>query len=418
MIDLAPFREVFLNARPRQDFFDAMDLNATWNQWQPHLRAIDELLPAADVIEHVKMLINSLTSRDPRLASKLLSTCQADAKMHRIGHLVAAILADRVQVVPADARAGVEESLLSWAVAQESETWDIDPEAGEILVYNLRWRIADLSLDVLPAVLGKVVGLLHDRLTKVNGDAGGLLRRFNWCMTAAKGLPSNHCKITPALWLIAEGKVPSSVAEAAQVLKNRVSDLSALDDAVLEQFGLPLWPCLVATRENGTVTLQNNGIGIARCVRATPSGTLFSDSEASNAVDLCPEKSIQLAVSGAPTTMEVQFMKYGAARCVQVPIAVVERPPSPASVAFDWARQAELLRATQRVLGIEESPDKGTISRAVRDGQLQYNGLSGRQCLVNVDSFKAWITKAKELANDEVLQIMDAVMNEIRSRKR
>lgn len=84
---------------------------------------------------------------------------------------------------------------------------------------------------------------------------------------------------------------------------------------------------------------------------------------------------------------------------------------------FDWAKQVELLRATVRVLTREESPDKGTISRAVRDQEIQSNGKSKRQCLVKVDSFLAWITKTKGLQNCETLQIGDAIINEIRRRK-
>lgn len=417
-VDLTQFREVLMNTEARQQFFQGLDLSEPWSKWQPHLRAIDELLPTANVADHIRTMIVELTAGDPRLAAALLGTCQADAKIYRVGHIAAAVLADRLQTVPADARSHVEQSLLSWAVDQEIDTWDVDPEANDILVFNLRWQMKDLSLDVLPAVLWKLVGLLHARMKTANGDMGELLRRFNWCMMAVKTLPPTHSKMPPALRLVAEGKVPMSVADGAKVLRSKVADLGALDDAVLDQFGLPLWPCLTASRENGTVTLQNNGIGIARSVRATPSGTLFRDSEASDQVDLCPDKTLQLAVSGAPTTMDVQFMKYGAEHRIQLPITLVERPPSPASVAFDWARQAELCRATQRVLGEDEAPNKGTISKAIQAGQIETNGESGRQCLVKVGSYKAWITRAKELPHEEVNQIIDAVMNEIRSRKR
>ena len=92
----------------------------------------------------------------------------------------------------------------------------------------------------------------------------------------------------------------------------------------------------------------------------------------------------------------------------------MQNPRKPAD--FDWAKQAELLRATKRVLGVEESPSKGTISRAVHDGAIHYNGKSGRQCLVNVDSFLVWITTKKDLQHDEARQVADAIISEIRSR--
>lgn len=424
MVDLTPFREVLTSADARAKFIDNLDLGAPWQAWQPHLRALDELLVSNVVAKHVVELTKTLTKGNPSLAGRLLATCHGDPKMRRVGAVVACTVSGEFQSIKTEVRAQVEEAILSWAVDREQDTWDVDPESGEIIVLNLRWQTADLSLDVLPAVLWKLVGVLHARLVAANGDTGSLLRRFNWCMTAAKGLPPNHSKVSPALRLVAEHQVPSSITDGAKVLKDRVTDLRALDDAVLDQFGLPLWPCLTASRENGQVTLQNTGVGVALAVSAIPTGTLFSDGEASIACDLRPGESIELAVSGSPMTLDVRFLKYGVERRIQVPITVTKEMSSSGENGksqndlFDWAKQVELWRATQRVLGEEESPDKGTISKAVRNGQLESNRLSGRQCRVKVDSFKAWITKAKELANDEVLQIMDAVMSEIRSRKR
>ncbi len=426
MVDLTPFREVLTSADARAKFIESLDLGAPWQAWQPHLRALDELLVSDVIANHVAELMKASTKGNPQLAGRLLATCQGDPKMGRVGVVVALAVADEVQSIPAEHRAQVEESLLSWAIDQEQDTWDVDPESGEIMVLNLRWQVADLSLDVLPAVLWKLVGVLHARLVAANSDTVELLRRFNWCMTVAKGLPPNHSKLSSALRLVADSRVPSSIAEGAKVLNERVSDLQALDDAVLDQFGLPLWPCLTASRENGQVTLQNTGVGVALAVRAIPTGTLFSDGEASNACDLRPGESIELAVSGSPTTLDVRFSKFGTERRIELPITCVKKTACPsdavkeaktARLCFDWAKQIELWRATQRVLGDEDTPDRGTISKAVKAGGLESNGHSGRKCLVNVDSFKAWITKAKELANGEVLQIMDAVMSEIRSRK-
>lgn len=133
------------------------------------------------------------------------------------------------------------------------------------------------------------------------------------------------------------------------VLRNRIDDLAALDEEVLNQFGLPLWPCLVASQENEIVTLQNNGVGVARSVSAAPSESLFSATEATSEVDLCPGKAIQLPVTGSPASVEVRFTKYGAERHVRVPIVVVTRPPGSGADLFDWATQAQVLRATQRV---------------------------------------------------------------------
>lgn len=427
-VDLAQFREVLVNADARRRFFQDLDLAEPWNKWQPHLRALDELCPTADVADHLTTLVNELTDRDPRVAAELLVTLQSDAKTHSLGSLVAGVLSDRIQTVPVEIRANVEEALLVWAIDQEWDSWDVDPDPGEIWVFNLRWRPTDLSLDVFPLVLWKLVRVIDDRLRHVgkDGDPHELLCRLNWCMIAAKSLPPNHSKVPTALRLVAEGEVPATIAAAAKVLKSRVADLDALDDAVLNQFGLPLWPFLTAAREGGMVALQNIGIGIARALRAAPTGTLFSTTEASTEVDLCPDQNIQLPVSGAPTALDVRFEKYGKEHEIRVPIASPRRQNAPSSEAsakpetkstsFDWARQIELCRATQRVLGEEDAPHKGTISKAVQFGQLESNGKKGVACLVRVDSYKAWIGKKKGLANDELLQITDAVMNEIRTR--
>jgi hypothetical protein len=358
-----------------------------------------------------------MIARKPGQAAELLGVCQTDAKTHQLGKVLAGVLADKLQIIPAESRSKVEAALLSWAVGHEKDSWDVDPDAGEILVYDLRWKTTDLSLDCLPAVLWKLVGVIHARLMAASGDANELLRRFDWCMKAAKSLPANHSKVPPALRLVAEDKVPTSVADGGKVLKSRIGDLAALDDAVLDQFGLPLWPCLVASRENGTVTLQNNGVGVARGVSAAPSETLFGATETSGEVDLCPGKAIQLPVTGSPATMGVRFTKYGADRHVQVPVVVVERPLGSGSDAFDWATQAELCRATEQVLGEDEAPNKGTVSKAIKAKQIETNGKSSRACRVKVDSYKAWLLRVKQLDNEAVIQVTNAIIGEIRNRK-
>ena len=416
-VDLTQFREVLMNKDARREFFQSLDLSEMWHKWRPHLRALEELLPTAGVADHLAALAQEMIAQKPGQAAELLGVCQADAKTHQLGKFLAGVLADKLQAIPAESRGKVEAALLSWAVDHEKDSWDVDAGAGEILVYDLRWKTTDLSLDCLPAVLWKLVGVIHARLMAANGDAGKLLRQFDWCMKAAESLPPNHSKVPPALRLVAEGKVPISVADGGKVLKGRIADLAALDDAVLDQFGLPLWPCLVASRENGTVTIQNNGVGVARCVNAAPSETLFSAAEVSGEVDLCPGKTIQVPVTGSPATMGVRFTKFGAERHAQVPVVVVERPLGSGADGFDWATQAELCRATERVLGEDEAPDKGTVSKAIKARQIESNGKSGRACQVKVDSYKAWLVRIKKLDNEAVLQVMDAVTTEIRNRK-
>ncbi len=323
MVDLAPFREAFISEDVRERFFDNLDLES-WNKWQPHLRALNKLVLSDVVKTHVAELVGRLVNGKPQTAAKLLLECQKDSLLLEIGKITVVVCADNVQRVDVKHRSYIEEALLVWAVSHEQDTWDVDPESDEIMVLNLRWQVADLSLDVLTAVLWKLVGLIHARLVAANSDTSSLLSRFNWCMTVAKGLPPNHFKLSSAFRLVADHRVPSSIADGTKVLKDRVADLQALDGAVLDQFGLPLWPYLTASHTNGEVTLLNTGIGVAIAVWAAPSGTLFSDEDGSSVVDLPPNSSIILPVSGSPATMDVRFTKYGTEHRLELPITYVK----------------------------------------------------------------------------------------------
>jgi CheY-like chemotaxis protein len=84
-----------------------------------------------------------------------------------------------------------------------------------------------------------------------------------------------------------------------------------------------------------------------------------------------------------------------------------------ASGGFDWAKQAQLVRATNQVLGPDTPFHKGTLCKAIQAGEIKFNGESGRACRVQVGSFLAWIEKKDRLQNDEVTQIRNAIIGEI-----
>ena len=77
---------------------------------------------------------------------------------------------------------------------------------------------------------------------------------------------------------------------------------------------------------------------------------------------------------------------------------------------FEWARQVELVRAANQVLG-EGTLNKGSLSRACRS--METNGNPGRAMLVRVSSFLAWIRKNLGITEDEVIQVRNAIMGEI-----
>ncbi len=238
---------------------------------------------------------------------------------------MAALVADRlsrqVHAITAERRAQIEEQLLSWAIEREVESWDVDPDTGDFGALHLKWRIDDdIAFDVLPIIIWKLMGVMHSRLTASTDDIGPLLRKYDWCVTVAKDLPAHHSKNPAALRLVAEKRVPKSASEADRVLKNPVSNVRDLDEALLNQFGLPLWPLLTASRREGKVQLSNEGIGSALAARVQAANDAPNDDEEPAAFDLGPGDSVSLSLPSDYATVDVQFEKLGSTYRVAVPI--------------------------------------------------------------------------------------------------
>lgn len=87
----------------------------------------------------------------------------------------------------------------------------------------------------------------------------------------------------------------------------------------------------------------------------------------------------------------------------------------PSDDRYDWARQIDLVRATNQVLG-EGMLNKGVLSRACADGQVETNGKTGRGARVRVRSFLTWVSRQNQLGAEETNQIRNAVIGEISSR--
>jgi transcriptional regulator with AAA-type ATPase domain len=318
--DTTPYREVLSNPEARKLFFSGLDLGAPEYQWLPHVRAIDEMLSADAVGSGVAELAAGLAKRDPGQAVRLLSVCRLNAGLSHLGEVVFGVLRGEPQAMPAEIRAHAEETLLAWAIDHEEDGWDVDPESAVINARDLRWRVEDMSLEVLPAVLWKLASVLHARLKASNADVSADLRKYDWCMAAAKALPANYWRCPAALRLLATGRVPGSVQDATRILKEPVSDLRALDDAVLDQFGLPLWPRLSASRTEHGVVLSNEGVGAALAVAVIPAGTLFRGDAKSAPFDLLAGQSVSLPVSGSLTTIDLVFEKFGAQHLASLPV--------------------------------------------------------------------------------------------------
>lgn len=82
---------------------------------------------------------------------------------------------------------------------------------------------------------------------------------------------------------------------------------------------------------------------------------------------------------------------------------------------YEWARQVDLVRATNQVLG-DGMLNKGVLSRACANGQVETNGKTGRGARVRVRNFLAWVSRQNELGADETTQIRNAVIGEIVAR--
>jgi len=96
------------------------------------------------------------------------------------------------------------------------------------------------------------------------------------------------------------------------------------------------------------------------------------------------------------------------------PVGTPTRAPS--EDRYAWARQIELVRATNQVLGQDSGLNAGVLSRACRNGEIATNQKSGRASMVDTKSFIAWLGKSRELAKDELDQVRNAVIGEISNR--
>lgn len=317
--DTGPYREVLRATEAQAEYFTKLDVGAPKQSWLPHLRAVDELLAGNEMEPDVVARIGELADRDPGQALRVLAACAADARLRRVGIVAANALRARLQTIDAGLRAQAEQALLAWAIEHEEATWDVDLDADVVQVGTLRWRVEDLELDALPAVLWKMVGVLHSRLKASSGDSATALRKYGWCMEAAKALPASDARIHAALRLVAAARVPRSPTDGRGLLKEPVADLSALDDAVLDQFGLPLWPCFRAQRKDGAVVLSNEGVGAALAVTLRTQGA--GRDGTTKPFDLLAGESMSIPITGGATDVVATFQKFGAEHGVTVPVA-------------------------------------------------------------------------------------------------
>ena len=96
------------------------------------------------------------------------------------------------------------------------------------------------------------------------------------------------------------GAVPSSGRCAA-----------TLDESVLNQFGLPLWPHFSGIRRAGGIVLANDGVGTALAVTTCLAGTFPGNDNTLPDFDLLAGESMRVPTSEGATTLQVTFEKFG-----------------------------------------------------------------------------------------------------------
>ncbi len=315
MAPTAPYKKVLQKVGERETFFKTFDLGNVKLRWLPHIKAIDELLKGDAVLESIDEHVGGFTERDPGQAVKLLMFCN-EYNLVELGMIVAERLSGIIHTLSGERHEHCTEVLLAWLVKHEEKTWDIDVGTGTIKVDNLEFIAEEIDLDSIQAILSKLIGVLHHRLNSSSKDIGADLEKYQWCIEAAKALPHSQSKITSAIRLVSLGRMPKSPGDSGRILQSPVDNFPDLDEAVLDQFGLPLWPLLRSWRENNTIMLSNEGIGAALNVS-------FNDGDVkkhNHEFDLPSGETHILSVPENLKSLSMTFNKYGKKRHLDLPV--------------------------------------------------------------------------------------------------
>lgn len=88
---------------------------------------------------------------------------------------------------------------------------------------------------------------------------------------------------------------------------------------------------------------------------------------------------------------------------------------TPVGDRYGWARQVELVKAANQVLGDGEL-NPGVLSKACKCGHIATNGRAGRGSMASVTSFVTWLGRKRALAKEELDQVRNAIIGEISAR--
>jgi len=309
-VDVTACRNMLTKPEARETFLTGLNACRPKHEWHPPLLALNEVVMKDSARKHVATLLADKVVEKPLEAARLLDECRVDPGLWRIGGIAAAALSAKQHEIPATERASAEGAILAWAVEREKDGWDVDNDTGEVTVLHWRGSLDNLAIGLRMRVVANLIDRVHAKLTNSDGNVGVLLKKFNWCVEAARGMPSQHSDCPSSLRLIVEGKVPKSLAEGIKVLKTPVSDLAKLDECILSQFGLPLWPLLIAWRDNGKVMIRNTGIGSVQAMHIIGVDEIVGNGGA-DGLDLEPGKDGVFSIGDDTPSVLAGFTKYG-----------------------------------------------------------------------------------------------------------
>ncbi|MEW6199138.1 MAG: hypothetical protein AB1601_10830 [Planctomycetota bacterium] len=168
----------------------------------------------------------------------------------------------------------------------------------------------------------------------------------------------------------------------------------------------------------------NNLVAICRdkCVQASEVAARFrqrADATFKKMLDRAGQRAGDSHTAAPPTGTKVPEKHEGSAPALDPTTARNDQGQATSALSsddrYEWARQIDLVRATNQVLG-EGMLNKGVLSRACADGQVETNGKAGRGARVRVRSFLTWVSRQNQLGADEATQIRNAVIGELSSR--
>jgi len=139
-----------------------------------------------------------------------------------------------------------------------------------------------------------------------------------------------------------------------------------------------------------------------------------------------PPQNVSPAASGRESTcintddrgvFVIKPPQYPVHILIEKPASDTSGPGTSDDDRYTWARQAELIKATNQVLGAGYL-NPGVLSKACKSGEIATNGKASRGSMVNVKSYIVWLGAKRKIPKHELNQVRNAVIGEISERNK